>query len=244
MVDEREAASAGMIVGLRRWPLGRMLLLSLGLHLAVIMIVQPRVFPPVYEVVVISARLQDESPPPDRPPAKATPVPMVRPEVPPTTLAVVTPSPSRDPDLTPPPPAPSPTAVTVPTPVQSVSAPAAPARPQGAEAPALPSVAVLADGHWYEARQLDMPPSPVARIEPVYPSEARRRGVEGWVKLKILIDEFGVVREIGVEEGSPPGLFDHSALEAFGQSRYLPARKDGRPVRALVYRKVRYELND
>lgn len=220
--------AAGMIARLWRLPLTRMLMLSLGLHLAVIMVVQPRSFPPTAEVVVISARLLDKAVEP-----AAEPAPVRQPEPPelsPVPASANSPEPVAEAE-----PAPPPTAEPAPTAV---------ARPQPTPAADLPSLPVMVDSNWYEARQLDVQPKAVAKIEPTYPPEARRQGIEGSVKLKLRIDEFGVVREAEVEEGDPPGLFDESALGAFRQGRFLPARKDGRPVRALITIRVRYELND
>ncbi|MFA5083001.1 MAG: TonB family protein [Hydrogenophilaceae bacterium] len=227
-----------MIAHLWRLPLTRMLMLSLGLHMAVIMIVQPRPFLPAAEVVVISARLLDKAvePAPEAAPV-SQPEPPESPPVPasetiPEPVAEARPAPAEPPEAKP---APQPVAE---------PAPSAIARPQPTPSPGLPSLPVMIDSNWYEARQLDSQPRAVARIEPPYPPMAQRRGIEGTVKLKLRIDEFGVVREVEVEEGDPPGLFDESALSAFRQGRFLPARKDGRPVRALIYIRVRYELND
>jgi protein TonB len=100
----------------------------------------------------------------------------------------------------------------------------------------------MLDTTWYEVRQLDVQPRALGSVQPVYPGVARRRGVEGSVKLMLKIDEFGVVQEAAVEEGDPPGVFDAAALEAFRQARFAPAKKNQRPVRALVYVRVVFRL--
>ncbi len=102
----------------------------------------------------------------------------------------------------------------------------------------------MLDTTWYEARQLDISPRAAQPINPVYPLEAARRGIEGTVKLLLRVDEYGVVQDVQVMEGEPPGIFDQSAVEAFRTGKFLPARKDGRPVRAQIYIRVRYELDD
>ncbi|MDD3530476.1 MAG: energy transducer TonB [Gallionellaceae bacterium] len=220
----------GTLAQLARRPLGRMLLLSLALHVALIMLIVPRPFPPVDDVV-IAARLAGrpagaepavprppvESP---RPPAGPAPAGMVLPPAPPAT-ASATPAPA----------APAPTS----------AAPAA--RLPEADA-GLPSVPIPVDIHWYEARQLDVPPRALAAIAPVYPAAARSQGIEGSVLVNLRIDEFGVVREAGVEEGEPPGVFDDSALAALREARFQPGRRDGRPVRAQVRMRLRYVLED
>lgn len=223
-----ESPLSGLIVQALRGPLLRMLLLSLSLHAAVIMIVQPRPYPAAPDVVVLSARLAD---------AVAEPAQVPLPEPAEPVQPVVEPAPAAEEKPAPP----QPVAAASPEPVVPTATVPLP-RAEPADAPDLPSVAVMVDSTWYEARQLDAQPRAMARIEPAYPEAARRQGIEGTVKLRLRIDEFGVVREVEVEEGEPPGVFDASALEAFSQGRFVPARKDGRPVRALIYIRVRYEL--
>jgi len=117
-------------------------------------------------------------------------------------------------------------------------------QPAGSAAPALPSIPVMVDSTWYEARQLDVQPRASQPINPVYPPDAVRRNQQGSVKLKLKVDEFGAVKDVEVEEGDPPGVFDESALDAFKKGRFEPAMKNGQPVRALIYIRVRYELGD
>ena len=259
-----DSTGAGVIARLWRLPFTRMLGLSLGLHVAVVMIVQPRPHLPQPEITVISARLlertQDQAEAEVLPPSPVTPVeasdivepvPMAPPE--PVPVPVVETKPVV------PPPVPRPAPKPEPAPPQPVAAPKPepavpppetpverkpPSTPPATEAPALPSIPVMVDAHWYEAKQLDAQPKAAAKIVPLYPPAASRNGIEGTVKLKLRIDEFGVVREVEVEEGDPPGVFDESALDAFGKGRFKPAIKDGRPVRALIYIRVRYELGE
>lgn len=235
---------ADLFKRIRRQPLSRMLLLSCALHVAVVMIVQPRVFPNIDQEVVISARLMD----PEAEAAVEEALPLPETTVP-EKIAVPE---SVKPPL--PEPAP-PTSESTPVPVQkSEAASTAPAlvttdsQPQPESAPrpsqALPSVPVMVDPTWYEARQLDVQPKAAAAITPRYPPDAQRQGIEGSVKLRLRIDEFGAVHEVEVEEGDPPGVFDESALEAFRKGRFIAARKDSRPVRAQILIRVRYELDD
>jgi protein TonB len=235
----------------------RMLLLSLALHLAVLMIVQPTRVKEMAASPPITARLMDAAPamPPEPEPDEVA-VPAAK-----SVLAPVArerePEPARD---VPAVPRPAPE-LPVPLPVPVQPAPAAPepaamvrpvdaarGREAGPSAPpaeaktALPSVPVTLDTTWYEVRQLDVQPRVLGSVQPAYPGVARRRGVEGSVKLMLKIDEFGVVQAAAVEEGDPPGVFDAAALEAFRQARFSPAKKNQRPVRALVYVRVVFRL--
>ncbi|NTV96409.1 MAG: energy transducer TonB [Thiobacillus sp.] len=229
-----------LIAAIWRAPLARMLLLSASLHAALVMIVQPRPFAPVSEEIVINARLLEKAA--DSPQQQAVRPPDSAPPRPPSPAAnrVESAAEEQPPEYR------SPAHAAVPPqPVQADERTAGPPAASGpAPASALPSLPVMIDTNWYEARQLDVQPMATARIEPVYPPDAQQNGIEGTVKLKLKIDEFGSVREVEVAAGDPPGVFDASALAAFRQVRFTPARRNGSPVRALVYIRVRYGLND
>ena len=74
------------------------------------------------------------------------------------------------------------------------------------------------------------PATPLKRIDPKYPSQAIRKGREGWVRLSYVIDEEGRVKDPVVEDffGSPS--FKRSALSAVKKWQYNPAIKDGEPT--------------
>lgn len=227
---------------IRRQPMARMLLLSLSLHVAVVMLVQPRGYVAHQVVTVINAQLTT-APPASPPPAPAAvPVkPAVQPLAEPAALEPVRPEPSvpaRQDNAKPAPVLDARPAVTAP------EAKTAVVRPAASDSLALPSVPVLVDTNWYEARQLDVQPRASQPINPIYPVEALRRNQQGTVKLKLKVDEFGVVRDVEVQESEPPAVFENSSLDAFKHGHFEPARKDGRPVRALIYIRVRYELDN
>jgi TonB family protein len=72
------------------------------------------------------------------------------------------------------------------------------------------------------------------RPNPVYPREARRYGVQGAVKLRIILGSDGRVRdEMDVLEGLPHGITEE-AIKAARRIEFEPARKDGRPVSQYV----------
>ena len=68
----------------------------------------------------------------------------------------------------------------------------------------------------------------VHRVNPEYPSEARRAGIQGTVVLKVVIDKEGVPQEVSVVSG-PPQLADE-ALKTVKQWRYKPYNLNGEPV--------------
>jgi protein TonB len=123
-------------------------------------------------------------------------------------------------------------------------APPAPAL-TGPETPSpLPSLPLGIDSTWYLARQVDIHPRAIGRIEPVYPEEARRGNLEGSLKLMVKIDGLGRVISAEVVEARPSGVFDRAALDAFREARFHPAMKDGRPVRYQAFIRVDFKLEN
>ncbi|MCA1568013.1 MAG: energy transducer TonB [Acidobacteria bacterium] len=73
-----------------------------------------------------------------------------------------------------------------------------------------------------------------AKPNPVYPHEARRHGVQGEVKLRIILGADGKIRgPVEVLEGLPYGITEQ-AIKAARRIEFEPARKDGRPVSQYV----------
>jgi TonB family protein len=67
-------------------------------------------------------------------------------------------------------------------------------------------------------------------VDPVYPPQAMRDGVEGWVELDFTITETGSVRDIVVVGSQPSGVFDAAATEALSGWKYRPRIANGRPI--------------
>lgn len=137
-----------------------------------------------------------------------------------------------------------------PTPSPPVSAPPTPEQPASAAAPEknamLPSIEMplIEDPTYYSAKEVDVHPTALQAIQPLYPEEATITNVTGSVLLLLLLDEGGKVQDISVEEANPPGVFDKSALDAFRNARFTPAQRQGRVVKSRVRIKVNYELTD
>lgn len=108
----------------------------------------------------------------------------------------------------------------------------------------LPAVemALVDDPTYYTAKQLDVHPQAAQPVRPEYPDGVADAGAEGYVTLKLLIDDAGKVREVSVVDAQPPGSFEESALAAFRAARFLPGQRSGRPVKSQILIKVTYEL--
>jgi periplasmic protein TonB len=253
--------------GLLRSTMARSLALSLALHIAAIGLLRPAPGGDGRRELVIQARLMDaeandgareaaplppeappmpvESLPPEETPVlEETPAPL---ETPPL-LTALTPSPEppipqageKSADMREEPPLPARPETSSESPAPEVAA----ARPGPADVAPLPSLPLGIDDTWYVARQVDRHPRAIGRIEPVYPEDARRRNLEGTLKLMLRIDPRGRVLYAEVVEAIPPGVFDAAALAAFRTARFEPALRDGRPVRYVAYIRVDFQLSD
>lgn len=81
----------------------------------------------------------------------------------------------------------------------------------------------------------------IHRTLPKYPELARRRGKEGRVVLRLVIDSEGNLKHADVVEKAGHG-FDEAALEAVRKSTYAPATRAGRPVDCSAILPVRFAL--
>ena len=73
------------------------------------------------------------------------------------------------------------------------------------------------------------------KVEPAYPADARRQGVEGSVSLQGIISTEGGVKDIIVTnaqatEASFIHIFEEAAVAALEKWRYRPAALNGEPV--------------
>lgn len=104
---------------------------------------------------------------------------------------------------------------------------AVPAVSAGAElaAPAaLPAGGALAIG------ELDERPALLFAPEPPYPMQAKRRGLAGCVRARLLVDERGNVARVEIVDGENSDVFAQSVRITLERWRFRPGSKDGRPV--------------
>lgn len=147
-------------------------------------------------------------------------------------IAVVTESPLRLPA-----PAAEPVAPVAPIGVPSPQPPAEPEPPVALPPEPLPQMPTLnllesPDLRFLPPGEVDVPARPATAIAPNFPIQFQRSDFKGMVVILLRIDETGVVVAAEVEFADPPGLFDQAALGPFVHARYLPAEKNGLPVRS------------
>ncbi len=76
----------------------------------------------------------------------------------------------------------------------------------------------------------DAPAIPLVRVEPQYPPNAARKGIQGWVRMRFDISPEGKVVNPVVVAASPPGVFDTYALRAIKKWKYRPKIVKGSAV--------------
>ena len=89
---------------------------------------------------------------------------------------------------------------------------------------------------------LDAPLSVLVRIPPVYPLRARRRGIEGWVRLSFVVNTSGNVVQVQILEAEPAGVFEKSVRQCVTRWRFEPGTIDGMPVRARMGTTIQFKL--
>lgn len=97
-------------------------------------------------------------------------------------------------------------------------------------------------GGIFSVGQLDGPLAVLAKSPPVYPSAAKRRSIEGWIKIKFVVDEHGHVDQISVLEAKPEGVFEQSVLQCVGNWRFKPGTVKGMAVKAQVEQTISFKL--
>ncbi len=101
----------------------------------------------------------------------------------------------------------------------------------------------MGDEFVFEAYELDQPPRPVVRVPPVYPYQARERGIEGVVQVKLLVNANGSVGIVQILDARPKGMFEDAVMKSVPQWRFNPGKIEGKAVTAWVVTAVRFDLN-
>jgi len=81
------------------------------------------------------------------------------------------------------------------------------------------------------------------KVEPDYPRDAARGGIEGWVKLEFTVLEDGTVSDIKVLEASPKRVFDKAAKRAIMRWKFKPRVVNGQPVKQQAVQVIEFKLN-
>ncbi len=80
-------------------------------------------------------------------------------------------------------------------------------------------------------------------IELDYPTDALRRGVEGWVDISYVVTAEGKVTTIKVLDSSPKSVFDAAATRALARMRYKPATQGGKSIAVSTKLRISFRLS-
>ena len=77
---------------------------------------------------------------------------------------------------------------------------------------------------------------------PPYPRVARRRGLEGTVLLRVLVDDHGRPARVRLVRSSGRRILDRAAVRAVRAWRFVPGQRAGRPAAMWVEVPVSFRL--
>ena len=124
--------------------------------------------------------------------------------------------------------------------------PRAAARTQAAEPPrapaALPSLPVPSAPRYYLPSELQQKPAPLQPVEPKAPEESGAR--EGFVQLRLFINERGSVDDVIVVGAEPAGVYETSAIAAFTNVKFSPGMRFGAAVKSQLLVEVQFRLEN
>jgi TonB family protein len=80
-------------------------------------------------------------------------------------------------------------------------------------------------------------------VQPIYPSKAEGKKLEGWVDVEFTVTETGKVQDVAVRAASVPGVFDEAAVKAVSQWRYQPILRDAKPMPVRTQLRIRFTLS-
>jgi len=88
-------------------------------------------------------------------------------------------------------------------------------------------------------------PTLMVKTAPIYPEEARKKGIQGEVQVQILVGADGIVKEATVisnKTGSKE--LEKAALDAVYKWKFNPGKLEGKPVQVHVIIPIKFKLKD
>ena len=89
--------------------------------------------------------------------------------------------------------------------------------------------------------ELDKDPRRLVAIPPVYPFPLKKKRIEGWVKLIVIIDERGKVIKATVKDSSHRE-FERPSIEAVLQWKFEPGIMNGKAVKVSRIQPLSFKL--
>ncbi len=85
-------------------------------------------------------------------------------------------------------------------------------------------------------------PIAIKQFPPIYPRILRINGLGGIVCLKVEVLIDGSVGVVEVERSAGPGGLDEAAVDAVKRWKYIPAKKDGKPVAVWITFPINFSI--
>ena len=95
---------------------------------------------------------------------------------------------------------------------------------------------------FYEIGEIDGTLVPIVQIQPVYPMRAKSIGIEGWVKVKFMVNKKGLVENIRIVKAVPEDVFEKCVKRCLSAWRFSPGTVDGETVNTQVITTIRFNL--
>lgn len=121
--------------------------------------------------------------------------------------------------------------------------PRLPAAPDSLNLPVVPAAQIAGLTDIFSSGDLDSPLMVLVRIPPVYPMSAKKRGMEGWVRVRFIVHEDGSVGSVSVEESDPKTIFDAAVFHSVSGWRFKAGTIGGLPVKTWAETVVRFKLD-
>ncbi len=95
----------------------------------------------------------------------------------------------------------------------------------------------------FNLNQVDRKPRVLRAVTPAYPFEAQKKGIEGKVILRFVVDENGQVQNPEVIKAEPAGVFEEAAIAAILKYRFDPAVIDNKKVKCFAILPIGFRIN-
>ena len=84
---------------------------------------------------------------------------------------------------------------------------------------------------------------PLVRMPAQYPSKAKRRNIEGFVRARLEVNAQGTVDSVEIIDSKPKGIFERSAIRALYKYKFKPKMEGGTPQAQTVTQTLDYVLD-
>ena len=94
--------------------------------------------------------------------------------------------------------------------------------------------------HCFDMNEVDIIPQALVTKQPFYPYRAKRLSINGCVTVRYLVDTSGEVEKVIIIESDPGGFFEQSVKKTVPGWKFIPGKKDGKPVRTWMSKTIEF----